>query len=161
MIQSRFRSYFETILGTLGMQYDGDFMEKGALFFSFWVVHERIFFPVLNLDHIIQRDEVLEVYVDGIMAAKDSVSAQRVYTDPRFDPWRNIVVGKANDDRAPGSLPELEIYNITHWAKYYDMMEVSEFYREYLCTICCKSSLKYVAFFFQTVIKLVQRRKMI
>ena len=94
---------------------------------------------MLDLNHFMQDGEVLEVYVDGIMAAKDLVAKQRVYTDPRFDPWRNIVVGKANDDRASGALPELEIYNITHWAKYYDMTEVREFYREYylLQISCC------------------------
>ena len=94
-------------------------------------MHAGNFLLVFKIDHVMQDNEVLEVYVDGIMAAKDSVAGQRVYTDPRFDPWRNLVVGKANDDRASDALPELEIYNITHWAKYYEMTEVREFYREY------------------------------
>ena len=77
-----------------------------------------------------QDEEVLEVYADGILVATDMGGESRVFTEPRFDPWRDIVIGKANDDRRSDSLPGVELHNITHWAQYHSLLEVSKYYRK-------------------------------
>ncbi len=79
-----------------------------------------------------QLEERLDLYVDGIPVAQaqDTTCQSRVYTEPRFDPWKHILVGKANDDRSTTPLPDVELYNVTHWDKYYSAQQVEKYYRK-------------------------------
>ena len=79
-----------------------------------------------------QDEARLDVYVDGVPAAEDASGRRRVYARPRFDPWRRLVVGGANDAvRQSRPLPDVHVYNLTHWDKYYWSEDVARYYREY------------------------------
>ena len=74
------------------------------------------------------QDEGLHVYVDGLKAGLDASGTNRIYTFPKFDPWKKILLGKANDDRHPDSVPALDICNVTHLAKSYTGDQISAYY---------------------------------
>ena len=77
------------------------------------------------------QEEGLHVYVDGLKAATDPSGTDRIYTFPKFDPWKKILLGKANDDRHPDPVPTLDIFNVTHFAKFYTFDQISAFYSKF------------------------------
>ncbi len=77
------------------------------------------------------QEEGLHIYVDGLKAASDPSGTDRIYTFPKFDPWKKILLGKANDDRHLDPVPTLDIFNVTHFAKYYTFDQISTFYSKF------------------------------
>ena len=70
-------------------------------------------------------DDDLDVYVDGI-AAGTALPTYRVFTNPMHDPFADLVVGIANDDRSGLPSKAMAIWNVTFTEKHFHESEIIE-----------------------------------
>ena len=92
---------------------------------------ETIWVGTLNLREDVESHVVitwnrsLNVYVDGKLSVKDIEGKWRLYTSPMYDPFPNIYLGKANNDRMSEDGPRvMAIYDVTYVDVVYTQQEV-------------------------------------
>ena len=92
----------------------------------------QIWVAIFNLredvesDISIAWDHELKVYIDGKLAEEDGNGKARLYTEPMYDQFPKLFIGKANDDPSEGLSHEMTISNIEHTNVMYTQDEVFE-----------------------------------
>lgn len=68
----------------------------------------------------------LDVYVDGLLLKSDAAGHARTHTQPQFDPFKDTVVGGANDVPLATETHEGVIFSIKHWDRFHDEMQMRD-----------------------------------